>query len=461
MVPRLYYLLCMTVPVFTFAASGDSPVIVKAKRKPDQRWKDYPTRTIGSLKGYSSGEVPLNRYGSRMDQGREKATGFFYCRKIGRRWWLIDPEGYRHINIAVVSVRRGRGRTQVQAFAQKYPSPQAWADATTALLKAYGFNGTGAWSDDRTLGQAKHRLSYCVNWKFMGTFARGRAKQASGHLAYPGNCIFVFDPDWPSFCERHAREHIAPVKNDPYLLGHFFDNELPLKPGMLRRYLKLPANSHGYQAAKRYVDERRKQGKSEQEILKHDWQAFDDLVMEKYMGTIARAIRKVDPNHMLLGPRLYSRNASYPVIGRYVDAFAYNLYGVWSPREKAVRLANAVGKPLIVTEFYTKGMDVPGLTNETGAGWCVPTQKDRGLFYQNFCLDLLESGICVGWQWFKYQDNDPTDTKADPSNRNSNKGILNSAYEPYLPLLEKMKALNEQVYSLIDYFDNIHSSTRE
>ena len=66
----------------------------------------------------------------------------------------------------------------------------------------------------------------------------------------------------------------------------------------------------------------------------------------------------------------------------------------------------------------------------------------------------MQSKICVGWHWFKYQDNDPTDTSKDPSNLNSNKGILDNRYEPYTPLLDQMKELNNDAYSLIDYFDN-------
>lgn len=41
----------------------------------------------------------------------------------------------------------------------------------------------------------------------------------------------------------------------------------------------------------------------------------------------------------------------------------------------------------------------------------------------------------------------------DASNLNANKGIVNNDYEPYEPLLKKMKELNTQVYSLVDYFD--------
>jgi hypothetical protein len=95
-----------------------------------------------------------------------------------------------------------------------------------------------------------------------------------------------------------------------------------------------------------------------------------------------------------------------------------------------------------------------GMGNTGGAGWLVKTQRERGWFYQNFALGLLESKVCVGWHWFRYSDNDPADKAVDPSNRDSNKGIVSNRYEPYAPLLDAMKPLNERVYTLADYFDH-------
>ena len=94
------------------------------------------------------------------------------------------------------------------------------------------------------------------------------------------------------------------------------------------------------------------------------------------------------------------------------------------------------------------------ISNTSGAGWIVRTQKDRDLFYQNYNLALLESRNCVGWHYFKYQDNDPTAKGVDPSNIDANKGIVNNVYEVWKPMMEEMKTLNDNVYQLIAYFDS-------
>ena len=104
------------------------------------------------------------------------------------------------------------------------------------------------------------------------------------------------------------------------------------------------------------------------------------------------------------------------------------------------------------TEFYTKGED-SGLPNNTGAGWNVRTQADRGWFYQNFVTELLRSGNCVGWHWFTYMDNDPQNLKTDPSNRDSNKGVVAWNFEPYTVLLDEMKQLNDCTFRLIRHLD--------
>ena len=120
--------------------------------------------------------------------------------------------------------------------------------------------------------------------------------------------------------------------------------------------------------------------------------------------------------------------------------------------EEASNWSTWTGKPLLISEWYVKGED-SGMPNISGAGWLVKTQEDRGKFYQNFALALLAHQGIVGWQWFRYLDNDPADPTTDPSNLDSNKGFFSNTYLPYEPLLDKAQAIHEQAYRLIDYFD--------
>jgi len=68
---------------------------------------------------------------------------------------------------------------------------------------------------------------------------------------------------------------------------------------------------------------------------------------------------------------------------------------------------------------------------------------------------MLESRMCIGWQWFKYMDNDTTDTSAELSNTDSNKGIVTTTYRPYTAMLDEMQKLNCRVYAVAAYFDAI------
>src|SRR5690606_19133585 len=187
-------------------------------------------------------------------------------------------------------------------------------------------------------------------------------------------------------------------------------------------------------------------------------EAFMAYVGERYFDIVGKAIRKYDPNHLFIGSRFYGQEKHHEqfmkAVGKHLDIISCNYYDRWTPVKKEMDVWAAwTGKPFIITEYYTKGED-SGMPNQSGAGWIVKTQRDRGLFYQNYNLALLESGNCVGWHYFKYQDNDPTAKGVDPSNIDANKGIVNNYYEVWDDAVKKMKELNIQVYDLIEYFDD-------
>ena len=117
------------------------------------------------------------------------------------------------------------------------------------------------------------------------------------------------------------------------------------------------------------------------------------------------------------------------------------------------------GRPFMATEWYAKGMD-SGMANITGAGWTMTVQKDRGRFDQNYTLSLVKEPGCVGRHRFKYMANDPTNAKVDPSNLDSNMGIVSNLYRSYPDLLDMMLALNFNVYALRDFLGVASSFAR-
>ena len=433
---------------------------VYATASPDKRWTEYPTRAMVDLSDYvPTKDLELSTYGGLKADPR-KSTGFFRTEKVGERWWLIDPTGCKYINVGVVAVSvLGTSETSTTAMKERFHTKDAWATATIKQLRDNGFNGTGAWSDDAVLRATEKPIVYTPIWNFMSEYGkkRGGMYQESGHMGYPKGCIFVFDPEFPAFCDEYARTHVYSLKNDPWLLGHFSDNEIPFYYKALDNYLALPKQDPGRNAAENWIAQRRSERKSSEVITQNDRQDFLGFMADKYFSITSAAIRKYDPNHMVIGARFYGYELCvaplFQAVGKHLDVVSINYYNEWTPDLRRMQhWADWSQKPFIITEWYAKGMD-SGYANMSGAGWTVSTQRDRGLFYQNFTLSLLESGACVGWHWFKYTDNDPNDKSADPSNTDSNKGIVSLRFDPYEPLLSSMRELNTQVYSLADYFD--------
>jgi hypothetical protein len=418
----------------------------------------FPTRIVDDLPGFSAiaGTPRFSSFGGRLDEPT-KGTGYFRVGKSGDRWWLYDPQGYEFLDIAVNSVSPKTQFGSAEAFAAKFGSEAAWAEKTAELLRSLGFNGTGSWSADALLAgvSAAVRPAYTPNSNFMSSYGRKRGGtfQEPGHTGYPNGTIFVFDPEFETFCDEHARR-LSATANDPWLLGHFTDNEMPLGPKILDGYLGLSENDPGHVAAREWLDARGVEPAGITDELREEFRGF---VADRYFSIVTRAIRRYDPNHMILGSRFYGSEkdseAVFRAVGRHVDVVAVNVYSEWTPNfERFARWTAWSGRPVLATEWYAKGED-SGMENTSGAGWTVPTQRERGWFYQNFTLGLLEMGTCVGWHWFKYLDNDPLDTTVDPSNSNSNKGMLTAQYEPYRPLTEAMRELNFNAYRLADYFD--------
>lgn len=430
---------------------------VEVARGPDKPWVAMPVRTVGMLPPVALDPSP-GRFGGSLVRGGE-AAGFFRTVNRDGRWWLVDPDGFLFIHRGLNSIRPVASAGAETELKRRFGDTLKWAAVTNRLLKDHGINGFGAWCDVAALQPARAGMVYTLNWNFMASYGkrRGGTYQKPGHTGYPCDCPFIFDPEFLEFCDGHARQ-LAATRDDPWLLGHFTDNELPWSRKMLANYLVLPKSDPGHQAASRWLSQRRGGEVGNSPRLTWDEEtAFLAFAADTYFSTVSAAIRRHDPNHLVLGSRFHGgvlrESEFFRAAGRHLDVVSVNYYHAWQPDQ--ARLADwaaSSGKPVIITEWYAKAAD-SGLANTSGAGWLVKDQAARGAFYQSFALGLLESRVCVGWHWFRYADNDPTERRAVASNRDSNKGIMTNRYEPYRELLDAMHGLNLRTFGIIRHFD--------
>lgn len=435
-------------------------------------WMALEVRCIALLPGFVAASAPaLDGFGGRTDI-KLAATGFFRVERSGHRWWLITPEGHPCLSPGVNNVgQNALGSAKEEAdTAARFGSIAAWAEASLTQLRDFGVMSLS--SDGKSLDemkvhaallQAKQRLPWTMTWQLLPAFGQ---KCGLRDAAFKGigkddpkaripACLPVFHPGFAAFCDEYARAQVATVKDDPFLIGYFTDNELPNSPDTLDRVLRAGPRDKllgsAYQPAVDWLGARRGAAFDPQQPNLTDLERaeFIGFVFERYYAMTSAAIRRHDPHHLRMGSRLHKDAVHSAAIlaaaGRHLDAISVNFYGAPAPSpELLAQWREASGdRPFIVTEFYAMGDDL-AFDNTNGDGWIVHSQAERGLFYENFVLSLLENGNVVSWQWFKHRD---------VSKKGSNKGLLNSEHVPYAAFSEHYRRVNSQVYQLAAWFD--------
>jgi hypothetical protein len=412
-------------------------------------WQNYSSHTIQHLIGYQKNKYTVN-------VNTNFKNNFYHTQKIEGRWFVIDPEGNKMIVTAVNSIKVGNSGLQGNSFSDN----NNWISKTIDTLRDLGFNTAGSWSDTSSIIQynktADHPFAYTTQLNLLSGYA-SEAKKKNPERKQHSILSFILDDEFKTYCFDRASKLIN-GKYDKNLLGHFSDNELPFTNSEMKEIVANKNESDKIYVA--FQDWLKQHNVELNSITNEQKQEFIGFIAEKYYKIVSAAIKKFDPNHMYVGSRIHSNaknnkylfNAANP----YLDIVSINYYGDWMPRADYIQnWTEWTDKPFFITEFYTKADDA-GMSNISGAGWIVKNQEARGIHYQNFCLQLLQANNCVGWHWFRYQDNDPNDSKADASNKDSNKGIVSLNYSFYKTLTNQMKELNTQIFQLIQHFEKKH-----
>ena len=441
---------------------------VQAQRWTGDSYRDYLSRDLSSLTDFSPSteNAQLSKYGGDLTKSYE-ATGAFYVTKQDGRWHIVDPDGYEYYNLGVASVEPGSSAAETAGRESVYDTLYDWAEGTTSMLRDdFGFNGVGGWSDLSYLpGVSQQPLNTTEIAYFLKSYMRslGLDNSTGGNTTFANNnTLNVFDPAFETYCDKRAQalSDKYTYKSQTNFIGWMSDNELPDDIKLLDRYLALdPSDSrnlYSYVTAwEWFYSYTGKKNPSLSEITDVMREDFREFVYDRYFYVVSSAIKKYAPDKLFLGARHASGESSgiMKAAGRYCDIVSINYYGVWTPDSGLMaQWSSWTGRPFIITEWYAMAYD-SGLACTTGAGFRVNTQEERGTFYQNYALKLLQTKNCVGFHWFKYLDNDPNATDRDASNIDGNKGILNINFQPYTDLTDSMREININVYKLIDYFD--------
>ena len=366
--------------------------------------------------------------------GSFAATGFFHVAQASDgRWWFVDPSGkpfystgIDHVSISPdVDVTTGKC-PYCQAIAGVYPSTAAWATATVAQLRSWGFNTMGDYSDTSTFAPL---MPYTV-----------QLSMASGND--------WFAPSFVTHADAVAASQVAPLADDPNLIGYYTDSELPWGPNednsqsLLNQYLALPAGSPGYLEAQQYIG---------------NPSGFTTALATRYFSVTSTALHAYDPNHLNLGVKVESNDVPpelLEVASQYVDVFSIDDYALqpgyaaipvrtWNYLPVEANFANfeaLVHKPLLIAEYSFRATTPTTPNTVPSILATYPDQATRAAAYTNYIGTMVQTAPwLVGDHWFEYVD-EPQGGRFDGENNDF--GIVSTANVPYADMVQAMSLMH-------------------
>lgn len=355
-----------------------------------------------------------------------RATGFFHVEESTGRPVLVDPLGRGFFSLAVDRVQWCGEKCEALGYSPyerhneaTYKDRSEWVAESLTRLKGWGFNTLGAGCDFWLLGRKG-----LVHTQFLGM----------GNCLRMGNedlwicedrhapCTFfpnVFNPDFEKKCDEVASKACPENRDDPWLLGYYIDNELAwwgrgsLEEGLFDAVMAKTENHTAKKALRRFLG-----GRAVTPAIKRE---FLRLVAERYFSCTTSAIRKYDPNHLVLGCRFAGFSGAHDIVwevaGRYSDLVTFNLYP-WADLDRNVVLDRKGGrrvaellaerfalvkKPIIVTEWSFPALDA-GRPCLHGGGQRFRTQRERICASELFARTLLSQSGVVGYGYFMWLD---------------------------------------------------------
>ncbi|MGD0412692.1 MAG: hypothetical protein ABSC18_13440 [Verrucomicrobiota bacterium] len=378
-------------------ANADWPRKIHSRAQLDKELADED-------KALQPGDFGCGQYGGYTNT-HAKATGFFRVEQIDGKWWFVDPDGHWFLSTSCNGIGGGRGGGA--------NAPTNAASIRLARrLDAWGFN---------TAGQGMNK-PYIV----MASTPGG----ANTFLGLPD----AYSEAFQQAAEQTAVRLCAPRKNDPLVLGYFIGNEPPWadrETEVVDMILKGPET-----ATQTKLKEFLKAGDTPERRA-----GFVVAAFEKQIEVVCGAIRRQDPNHLILGIRFGGEVPEAMLrAGRVFDVCSINVYE-YEPIKQVQRACQVTGRPVLIGEFHF-GVPADGL----GAG-LVQTrdQVERAKGYRYYVEQAAALPGFLGAHWFTWRD-EPVLGRMDGENYNI--GFVDVMDRPYPELVAGAKATHARLFDV-------------
>jgi len=321
-----------------------------------------------------------------------------------------------------------------------------WAEDTVDKLKLWGFNSLGVSFSRELLGRGLYHPSF-VQFSAFRTSGTNKTERSIGPR-FPN----VFHPEWEAYCDSLARETCAPQANDRDMIGWFFGNELHWwgsgrgvwKFGLFTDAASLPDTHPAKQALLKFCGD-------VTNVSDDVKTGFIRLCAERYFSVACGAIRRYDPNHLILGCRFMGWEGGaipdvWEIAAKHCDVISVNQYphlrdGVISVRkepfiEAIERVAGWTGgKPLLISEWSFLALD-SGLPCTSGCGQRFATQGERANAVSAFLTQIDGNPHVIGHNFFMWVDEPAGGLGSGATGEDGNYGLVNAAGTPYSEVVD-------------------------
>jgi len=483
----------------------------EALRTAQAKAQNALTDTSKTLGGYDT-------YGGRTDKPWFKPSGWFRVERRDGRWQLITPEGHAFFSLGVNAVVSDGGRSYVEGresmFGELPPAggewspfygssdsrrpdasstsgigynhgrwfdfyganlyrvdgkdwPAAWRTRTLERLLGWGFNTLGNWSDDALA--MSHKLAYTRSITIGGEFGN-----VSSGYDYWGRMPDPFDPRFAQAAETAVTHAVKDVRDDPWLLGYFADNELAWagqgpqgRWGLAQGSLHGEARSQAKQAfiamlKQKYVEPARLAAawgialpswdalnatnfpapdpSEAHPAIAADYSAWLRQYADQYFRIVAEALHRHDPHHLFLGGRFaVNTPEAVAACAQYCDVISFNSYTDVPQHGGDMAAIAKLGKPVLVTEFHFGSDDRGPFGKGVVSVW---NEQQRGEAYARYIDAAAKDPNIVGAHWFEYADQPGSGRLLD--GENAHIGLVGITDVPFAGFVDAVRKANQQ-----------------